>query len=258
MLIKLMKHEFRATGRIMLPLYLVLLVTAVGANFTTRGLLSTQYKLLDVLGALLVMAFVVAIMGVCVMSMVVMVQRFYKNLLGDEGYLMHTLPVHTWQLILSKLLCALVTTIVNGVVGVAALFLMMPLEWSDLFDLDLWKRFVQGLMEQPDAVLYLVEFLVMILVVFAMIFTSAYLSMAIGHLFHRRRVLMSVAAYMGLDIVGSLVLNVLDRLSLYPMDWALNLDGHLSLWAGIALLLVPTVLMFLGTSYILKNRLNLE
>ena len=60
MLIKLMKHEFRATGRIMLPLYLVLLVTAVGANFTTRGLLSTQYKLLDVLGALLVMAFVVA------------------------------------------------------------------------------------------------------------------------------------------------------------------------------------------------------
>ena len=29
MLIKLMKHEFRATGRIMLPLYLVLLVTAV-------------------------------------------------------------------------------------------------------------------------------------------------------------------------------------------------------------------------------------
>ena len=51
---------------------------------------------------------------------------------------------------------------------------------------------------------------------------------------------------------------LLDRLSLYPMNWALNLDGHLSLWAGIALLLIPTVLMFLGTSYILKNKLNLE
>ena len=32
MLRKLLKHEFRATGRIMLPLYLVLLATAVGAN----------------------------------------------------------------------------------------------------------------------------------------------------------------------------------------------------------------------------------
>lgn len=56
----------------------------------------------------------------------------------------------------------------------------------------------------------------MILVFFAMVFTSVYLSMAIGHLFHRHRVLMSVVAYMGLDIVGSLILNVLDRLSLYP------------------------------------------
>ena len=33
MLRKLLKHEFRATGRIMLPMYLVLLVTALGSNF---------------------------------------------------------------------------------------------------------------------------------------------------------------------------------------------------------------------------------
>ena len=31
MLRKLLKHEFRATGRIMLPMYLILLVTAVGS-----------------------------------------------------------------------------------------------------------------------------------------------------------------------------------------------------------------------------------
>ena len=93
MLRKLIKHEFRATGRIMLPLFLILLVTSVGANFATRGLLETDNKLLDVLGVLLVMAFAIAIMGVCVMSMVVMDQRFYKNLLQDEGNVMMTLPV---------------------------------------------------------------------------------------------------------------------------------------------------------------------
>ena len=108
MLMKLMKHEFRATGRIMLPLYLVLLVTAVGANFTTRGLLSTQYRLLDVLGVLLVTAFGVAIVGVCAMSLVVMVQRFYKNLLQDEGYVMMTLPVSVHQQVWSKLLVSTV------------------------------------------------------------------------------------------------------------------------------------------------------
>ena len=41
MLRKLLKHEFRATARIMVPVYLVLLVTALGANFSTRGILET-------------------------------------------------------------------------------------------------------------------------------------------------------------------------------------------------------------------------
>ena len=52
MLRKLLKHEFRATGRIMLPLYLILLATAIGANFSTRGLLETDLKVLDLLGGL--------------------------------------------------------------------------------------------------------------------------------------------------------------------------------------------------------------
>ena len=140
MLIKLMKHEFRATGRIMLPLYLVLLVTAVGANFTTRGLLSTQYKLLDVLGALLVMAFVVAIMGVCVMSMVVMVQRFYKNLLGDEGYVMMTLPVSVHQQIWAKI-------IVSTVWFAATLFMVMLACLVMAYDVGLVSQFFQALFD---------------------------------------------------------------------------------------------------------------
>lgn len=63
MLRKLLKHEFRATARIMVPVYLVLLVTALGANFSTRGILETPYAVLNILGSLLVMAFVVAIMA---------------------------------------------------------------------------------------------------------------------------------------------------------------------------------------------------
>ena len=43
MLRKLLKHEFRATARIMVPVYLVLLVTALGANLSTRGILETPY-----------------------------------------------------------------------------------------------------------------------------------------------------------------------------------------------------------------------
>ena len=83
MLRKLLKHEFRATGRIMLPLFLIVLGTAVGANLSVRVLMETSNKVLNILGGLLIAAFAVAIFGVCIMSMVVMVRRFYKNLLQD-------------------------------------------------------------------------------------------------------------------------------------------------------------------------------
>ena len=95
MLTKLLKYEFRATARVMLPLYLILLATALGANLSTRGM--------GDLGTLLVLAFALAILAVFIMSVVIMAQRFRQNLLGDEGYLMNTLPVQSWQLVLSKL-----------------------------------------------------------------------------------------------------------------------------------------------------------
>ena len=58
MLRKLMKHELRATGRVMLPLYLVVLVTSVGANLSTRVLTELDFELLNLLGFLLMTAFV--------------------------------------------------------------------------------------------------------------------------------------------------------------------------------------------------------
>ena len=97
MLRKLLKHEFRATGRIMLPMYLILLVTAVGSNLAGRGMLDGRYHILNILGVLIVTAFGIAICGALLMSFVLMIQRFYKNLLQDEGYLMFTLPASVHQ-----------------------------------------------------------------------------------------------------------------------------------------------------------------
>ena len=73
-MLKLMKHEFRATARVMLPLLLLVPVTAVGGNVATRQLLEMDNDLLNLLGLLLIMAFVVAIAAACIMSVVVMVQ----------------------------------------------------------------------------------------------------------------------------------------------------------------------------------------
>ena len=96
MLTKLLKHEFRATARIMGPLYLVLLAVALGFNFSAR-LMDTSNVVLNILAALVILAYVAAIIGVFIVAFILMLQRFYKNLLGDEGYIMFTLPASVHQ-----------------------------------------------------------------------------------------------------------------------------------------------------------------
>ena len=124
MLGKLIKHEFRATGRVMLPMYLVLLATAVGSNLSGRWMLGSSRSALSVLGTLIVVAFGFAIFGVLLMSFVLMIQRFYKNLLQDEGYLMFTLPVSVHQHIWAKVIVSAVWFIATVLVIIGACLLV--------------------------------------------------------------------------------------------------------------------------------------
>ena len=73
MLRKLMKHEFRATGRVMGPLFGLLLIAAIAARFSVGVLLESSARFLNLLGGLFTTAFVIAIVGVCVMSLVLMI-----------------------------------------------------------------------------------------------------------------------------------------------------------------------------------------
>ena len=106
MLRKLLKQEFRATARVMLPLYLVTFVLALAVRLVL--LLSQNQVLLDSVGgrtlrAILlgvsVTAFVVATIATFLAALIQAVLRFRSNLLGDEGYVMFTLPVSTHQLV---------------------------------------------------------------------------------------------------------------------------------------------------------------
>ena len=105
MLKQLLKYEFKATKRLYFGLYLALALLSVvlGVTFRQEHALahSTSFQNLEVI---LMIVYVSVILAIAVLCFVSTVQRFYKNLLGREGYLMHTLPVTETQLILSKLL----------------------------------------------------------------------------------------------------------------------------------------------------------
>ncbi len=103
MLGKLLKQDFRATARIMLPLYAAVPVLGLFTNLITRLCENQNGFLIRAIGALMSFVFSLSLIAAVVTTVVLMILRFYRNLMTDEGYLMFTLPVSTTELIFSKL-----------------------------------------------------------------------------------------------------------------------------------------------------------
>ena len=138
MLKNLLKYEFRATARTYGGIYLALLAAAGLIGFSLRGdraaAQSHAFEIGVTIYSLLVMALVIV-------TIVTVIQRFTKNLLGREGYLMHTLPVTEAQLVGSKLISSAVWLLASAVVGVVSLVVMFcvgadftELNFSNLWD----------------------------------------------------------------------------------------------------------------------------
>lgn len=274
MLRKLMKHEFRATGRVMLPVIAILLATSVAANLALRYLMDSRAWFLNMVGGLLMMALVVAIIGVCVVSFVLMVQRFYKNLLQDEGYVMLTLPVSIHQHIWSKLIVSSVWFIVTVLAVILACCITA-------FDLTVVKEILWGLgrileeLRKVQAYYALngtaiaVELIVLVFLGLVAMCLQFYAALAAGHSLPTHKLAWSVAWYFGLQfvfqIIGVSAIQILDRTGFF--EWGIfhpgvHLDAMAGIHIGMGLLILGTVVygavFYAITIFFLKKRLNLE
>ena len=240
MLRKLLKHEFRATGRIMLPVTGILLATSVAANLSLRYLLDSRAWFFSMLGILLLTAFGFAIFGVFIVSFVLMIQRFYKNLLQDEGYLMFTLPASVHQHIWSKLIVSSVWFIVT-VLAIIAASLVVAYQGGFLRELlDLLRYFLEGLRklevsEAFNGTIYLAEFAVLMFLSLVAFSLQFYAALAAGHSQANHKLLWSVVWFFGIQfalqfagsllIIGSNELDVFNRLA-HRGDSCGSADGH--------------------------------
>lgn len=97
MLGKLLKYEFKASARLFLLLYgALLLVTIINSVLLRIGdNLSEANWVYSLAQGIVMFSYIMLILAVAITTIVVIIMRFYKNLMGDEGYLMFTLPVST-------------------------------------------------------------------------------------------------------------------------------------------------------------------
>lgn len=200
---KLFKFEFFSVCRILVPVWCgtLLLSLLIGG----LGILSAQlpalgeslpYLIIYTFAAIL---FIFAAMASIIASVVLGIQRFYK-LLGDQGYLMFSLPMPAWKHIGARLLCAcLTTTLAVAVFAVCGAVLSFSsiqsgslitvanfqfLAFDDLADL-LWNGYA----------------LLIWLLCLATAYLFLYLCMAIGAQWPQHRLAASILTYFLLTFV---------------------------------------------------------
>lgn len=267
MLGKLLKYELKATGRTLLPIYAALLISAAVTKFISLFSGSGD-NIPTFISAFL---YVLILIGMFVMTFVVMIQRFNKNLLSDEGYLMFTLPVETWKHIVSKLLIAIFWNVSSFVVTLASILIMT---FDEIFVQGLWLEIIQGLTELalvlgPDSSLVIVE--IILGSVTCMVFGTLiiYASIALGHLSSRHRTMASLGAFLGLTAFAQILFSCftlipgvralqhyMDALE-YSIQASITLF-HYVIWFTIGFFALLSAGYFLITNHILSKRLNLE
>ena len=175
---KLLKYDFRSMLKQFAFIWPAALALAVINRFTLSGLESTSATG-ETVAAVAMMVFVAIMIAMFVITLIFVIQRFYKGLLGDEGYLMHTLPVRPWALIGSKLVCAVVLTVVSTLVAVAAILIIVSpvIDLGEFFHVIRWLwDAVCGGKNAANAFLACVELLLLILLGMAEGYLMLYLA----------------------------------------------------------------------------------
>ena len=135
MLRTLFKHEMRATAKTFMWFYIAFaaiagvnaLLTPLAANMSSNAPMmmdGISDFVPNVLAGIFMVLYVIGIVVIAVLTFVIIILRFYRNLLGNEGYLMMTLPVTREKHILSKLFAAVIWSVCTTVLIVLSFLLL--------------------------------------------------------------------------------------------------------------------------------------
>ena len=134
---KLLKYDIKAVTRYLIPLYIVFLAIALINGFFKPFDVLENYDVsaLKILASILmIIVYFIMMAGVMLGTAIILVLRFQKNLLGDEGYLSFTLPVQTWQHVVSKLLTSIFGMVLSIIVILISVSIIIRVNISTIID----------------------------------------------------------------------------------------------------------------------------
>lgn len=270
---RLIKYEIRSSIKLIGVIWIALVVASVLVGFvagTFQDIVPEEFRQgmimagIQLVSGLLYFAVFVALI---VATIMIVILRFYKGLLGNEGYMMHTLPVKPWQLITAKGIVAAGVVLVSIIVAVLSFIILFgsgnPGDFKVLFN-DL-TNICSG---NPKYIFVGLEVLVIIVLSLLKSIYQIYASLAIGQLAGKYRILLSLGAYIALSIIlsilGVVFLNIGAELGI--ADWMVSVSetnnpfelGQLAILGMFVITAIQLAAFHVITERILSKKLNLQ
>ena len=274
MLTKLISHEWKDTFKIpALLLTITVLLSAASLIYFSVADQASAGTDLNVRNFVLYIACILILSGLSMILIIYFAIRFYKNLYTDEGYLMHTLPVKPWMLIVSKLTIGtiwfyLIDLLLVGAstwITLIALPTMAYFSPEDLLELRTMFQSYHTIFTVPS-ILFLAIPVMIISSVFSLL--TIYASISLGQLFSNHKVLASILCYLGLSTILSTAMMLLTApttagVFILQSTAANPMADFASIYWPIMLIclfanLVLCVPAFWICNYVMKRCLNLE
>ncbi|MDE5780545.1 MAG: hypothetical protein K2I03_03590 [Lachnospiraceae bacterium] len=184
MLGKIIKHEFKATYKVYLLLF-ISLFTITALNKTTEYV-PLDNTIWNIIKMFLFVAWIILLMFMVMGAMLLAVVRFYKTMVKDEGYLTHTLPVKKSQLIIGKFITSLIWMIVSFIMLIISIFLAY-MSTGFMHDIiNIMNEFANLLSDNPEIIIHIVLVLIMLISSCGASIFQFYASISLGQMFGRK------------------------------------------------------------------------
>ena len=239
----LVRYEFKNVNKWYLDLY--------GAVLALSGLIGIQAKTYNnlpikesqpILLVFLALVFGGLMITLGISTLILIIRRFKGSVYDRQGYLTLTLPVSEHQIILAKLLGAFIWSLISSAVLVLSIYIILVIIEPNSVDFLAFKDLFQQYLDSIS--LSLISFILSTVAGILCI----YLAISIGQLFNEYRTALAVLAYIVIHVV------------LGFSDLFLNFGTHYNMMLTYEIFkdLILIAVFYLGTYYILKNKVNLQ
>ena len=239
----LVRYEFKNVNKWYLALY--------GAVLALSGLIGIQAKTYNnlpikesqpILLVFLALVFGGLMITLGISTLILIIRRFKGSVYDRQGYLTLTLPVSEHQIILAKLLGAFIWSLISSAVLVLSIYIILVIIEPNSVDFLAFKDLFQQYLDSIS--LSLISFILSTVASILCI----YLAISIGQLFNEYRTALAVLAYIVIHVV------------LGFSDLFLNFGTHYNMMLTYEIFkdLILIAVFYLGTYYILKNKVNLQ